>query len=369
MAIRNRIDLASAPARLAGWCARLWNLPDARVTDAQVPRESGISAETLMFRLSWADHGVERSRELVARVQPSTGGIWEHPDLGPEFELMRALRSATDVPVPDVLALERDPSILGAPFLLMERVAGRVPRDDPPFTTSGWVLALTPAEQARLHDNGLRTLAAIHAVAPTAVGLQARAAAGSEALLDAALAHWRRFYAFASNGRSHRVFDAAFEWLDAHRPREPEPTVISWGDARPGNLIFADDLSVAAVIDWELAALGSPELDLGWWVFIMRHHTEGIGAPMPAGFPGAEDTIRRYEAASGHQVRHFDFYYVFAGLRIALAFLRGGHLMIEAGLLPPDAPMPTSNPASHLLAQALGLPPPGAAVQSYIGKR
>ena len=61
--------------------------------------------------------------------------------------------------------------------------------------------------------------------------------------------------------------------------------MLSWGDARIGNMMFGDDLAVNGVLDWEMVGLGSPDIELGWWLFILRHHTEGIGAPLPPGFP------------------------------------------------------------------------------------
>ena len=57
---------------------------------------------------------------------------------------MRALHDRTDVPAPNVLFSEPEPSVLGGPFLVMERIDGRVPPDDPPYTISGWLLELAP---------------------------------------------------------------------------------------------------------------------------------------------------------------------------------------------------------------------------------
>ena len=75
---------------------------------------------------------------------------------------------------------------------------------------------------------------------------------------------------------------------------EPERIAASWGDARLGDIMYDQDLSVAGLLDWELASLSSPEADLGWWLFLLRHHTEGIGKPLPTGFPDATTTIARW---------------------------------------------------------------------------
>jgi aminoglycoside phosphotransferase (APT) family kinase protein len=118
-----------------------------------------------------------------------------------------------------------------------------------------------------------------------------------------------------------------------------------------------------------MAALASPELDLGWWAFLMRYHTDGIGASRPRGFPDVTATIARYEELSGHRVAHLRFHEVFAGLRLSIIMHRAGNLMIGAGLLPPDAPMKFNNPASTLLAELLELSAPEGTVQSFVGNR
>jgi aminoglycoside phosphotransferase (APT) family kinase protein len=110
-------------------------------------------------------------------------------------------------------------------------------------------------------------------------------------------------------------------------------------------------------------------LDLGWWLFGLRFHTEGIGVALPPGYPSRLEAIERYEALTGHPVRHIDYYEGFAALRLSIASNRAGRMMIEAGLLPPDSSMPTNNPASHLLARMLDLPAPTGTTVSYIGNR
>lgn len=145
--------------------------------------------------------------------------------------------------------------------------------------------------------------------------------------------------------------------------------MLNWGDARVGNLIFDADLAVAAVLDWEMVALANRELELGWWLFLIRHHTEGIGLPLPEGIPDAAATIARYEELTGHRVRDIEYYEVFAGTRLAILMVRAAHMMIAAGLLPPEATMALNNPASQLVAKLLGLPAPRGEAVSFIGNR
>ena len=100
-----------------------------------------------------------------------------------------------------------------------------------------------------------------------------------------------------------------------------------------------------------------------------RHHTEGVGLPLPEGIPDRGETIDYYERATGHTLRDLDYYEVLAGSRLAILMVRAAHMMIGAGLLPPDSPMAQSNPASQLVAKLLDLPAPTGTTTSFIGNR
>ena len=66
---------------------------------------------------------------------------------------------------------------------------------------------------------------------------------------------------------------------------------VVWGDARVGNMCFADDLSVAALFDWEGATTGPPGIDLGWWLMFDRYLCEAQRSQRLDGIPGREQTI------------------------------------------------------------------------------
>uniref|UniRef100_UPI00202888D2 phosphotransferase n=1 Tax=Caballeronia sp. ATUFL_F1_KS39 TaxID=2921766 RepID=UPI00202888D2 len=83
--------------------------------------------------------------------------------------------------------------------------------------------------------------------------------------------YYRRYLAWASDGKPQPTVDAGLAWLLANQPQD-EPVGLSWGDARVGNMIFSDARCVA-VLDWEMVALGNPEQDLGWWLFLDWHHS------------------------------------------------------------------------------------------------
>jgi aminoglycoside phosphotransferase (APT) family kinase protein len=367
MALRNTIDTTEAARRLTGWLGRrMPGASDVRVSDVTVPAASGLSTETVLFRADWTEDGAARGRGMVARVQPDAPGVFRHYDLAKEARVMRALAGL--VAVPEVLFTEDDPAVLGAPFLVMARVDGRIASDDPPFTAAGWVLELSGEERARLWDDSLRTLAGIHSADWRGLGLDFLDTAERGAGLAAQLALWERTFTWAAEGEPNPTIESALEWLRGHPPEE-SGRVLNWGDARVGNLIVGPDLAVAAVLDWEMVTLGSRELDLGWWLFLMRHHTEGIGLPLPSGVPTHEQTVARYRELTGHEVRDIHYWEVFAGTRLAIIMVRAAHMMISAGLLPPDATMAVSNPAVQLVAGLLDLPEHAGERVSFIGNR
>jgi aminoglycoside phosphotransferase (APT) family kinase protein len=331
-----------------------------------------MSTETMRFRATWSRGGAPGGADYVAKIAPQGPGVFPRYDLVTEQWVMQALSVHSAAPVPPTPWVETDERVLGAPFLVMERLPGRVLRDDPPYTAKGWVLDLTPEERGLMYDNGLVALTQLHATDPHALGLDFldRPELGATPL-EQQIAAWRAHYQWAAEGESNPTLEAGFDWIDANLPGE-EPTVLNWGSARLGNLLFADDLSVAGVLDWKLVGLGSPEMDLGWWLFIQRHHTEGMGLPLPAGIPDHAATIARYTELTGHQVRYAEFYETFAALRLSILVHRMANLMQTKparGAIPSASAMKFSNPASHLLARFIGAPAPTGTVQSVIGNR
>ena len=122
------------------------------------------------------------------------------------------------------------------------------------------------------------------------------------------------------------MIESTWQWLVEHRPAEDGDVVISWGDSRIGNIIW-DDFRCAAVVDWEMASLAQPELDLGWWLYFDRQFSEGLGVPRPAGFGSHEDTIARYSELMGRPMRDIFYYEIFSGFRFAVVMYRLSELV------------------------------------------
>ncbi len=371
MALANTRDPQESAAQLTSWLAtKLDGATDVVVSDVETPQASGLSNETLLFTASWTEDGQPRSGRYVARVAPQGPAVFPSYDLVTEQRVMHALAEQTAAPVPSAPWVETDTSVLGAQFLVMERLDGRIAADDPPYTAAGWVLELTPEQRAQMCDNALAALVEVHKADVGALGLDFLDKPERGATpLDQELTYWRDTYAWAAEGEVNPTIEAGFAWIEEHRPEDDGETVLVWGDARLGNMLVADDLTINGILDWEMVTLGTRELDLAWWLFMVRHHTEGIGMELPEGCPTREQTIARYEELSGHTVSDIDFYEALAALRLSILMHRAGNLMIAGGMLPPDAPMKFNNPASQLLAKLIGAEAPTGAAQSFIGNR
>lgn len=367
MAIINHIEFADAAPALTRWLnERLSDAEDVRVFNLTLP-DNGLSSETILFDATWLERGHQRRQRLAARIQPSGEAVLYSYNLANEARAMTALADHTKVPTPKIVGVETNPDVLGTPFLVMQCVEGRTPSDTPPFPVTGWVLDLPPAQQTLMHENALAALAELHGADWRRLGLDvlARPELGSDPL-EQVLTYWQRAFEWGTEGQTNPVIEGAFDWVNTNRPNDIEPVVLSWGDSRIGNMIFAPDLSVAAVLDFDLATLASPELDLGWWLFVNRHHSEGFGVPLPPGIHDRAATIARYEELSGHSVRYDHFYEVLGALRFATLMVRAGHLMIKLGTLPSNHPMALNNPATQWLAATLDLPAPAGTTTTFL---
>ncbi len=267
MALANTRDPEKSAIQLRDWLStRLPGATDVQVTDVNIPQASGMSNETLMFDASWTDEAGSHSRQYVARVAPQGPGVFPRYDLVTEQRVLHALSENTDAPVPATPWVETDTDVLGAHFLVMERLSGRIAADDPPFTAAGWVLdELSPAQRATMCDNALIALTKVHAADHKALGLDVldRPELGPTPL-DQQVADWRATYAWAAEGEINPTIEAGFAWVEGQQARCRAVPCSTGATPAWSNLLITDELTVAGILDWEMVTLGSPEQDLGW---------------------------------------------------------------------------------------------------------
>jgi aminoglycoside phosphotransferase (APT) family kinase protein len=318
---------------------------------------AGQSSDTVLFRASWVTHGTRRSRRLVLRRE-RTEGLFMRPDVVREGMVIQALEADSDVPVPHVVGCEADPAVLGVRFFVMDHVQGRVPVAKPSIHATGWLTTLSAKERRKLWDSAMEVLVAVHSVNWRRTH---RFLADGEGL-DPAAAHLDRvitWYRWTTRGRPFPITDAAVDELLARRDElTAGAPVLVWGDARPGNLVFDESQRCVAALDWELATVGPPEIDLAHWLIFDDFATSAAGVERLPGWPDRDTTVARYEALSGRRMSDLGVFELLEELVVATTLIRQADIRVQQGLLPPDTRMGHANTVTQMIARRLGLPIP-----------
>jgi aminoglycoside phosphotransferase (APT) family kinase protein len=262
----------------------------------------GASREIWSFDAAMSDGATTTRRSMVLRRDPGAHKI--DTSRRHEFLVMRAAFEE-GVPVPEVLWLCEDPSVLGASFFIMEKVEGetiarRLLRDD----ANAKARAVMPAQLAAI-------LAKIHRIDAPRHQLDFLADPGDRPAATEVTRYEETFRRLALE--PHPAFELALRWLHAHIPKTARTTLVH-GDYRIGNVIFAPD-GVRAILDWELAHLGDPMEDVGW--MCVRAWRFGNDS-MPVGGLGTREAFfEAYERAGGMPVdpESARFWELFGNLR------------------------------------------------------
>jgi aminoglycoside phosphotransferase (APT) family kinase protein len=263
----------------------------------------------------------------VAQLLPSAHAVER------EYAVMRGL-AGTAVPVPRMLCLCEDETVIGRAFYLMEYMEGRVLWD--PLLPD-----MTVPERAAIYNESNRVIAALHSVDVAKQGLSSYGKPGN--YFERQVGRWSRQY-LASITQPISEMDRLMAWLPQHIPamaRDEKMVSIVHGDFRLDNLMFAQHApQVIAVLDWELSTLGHPLADFSYHCMAWNIPTgifRGMGGVDLAalGIPTQEDYIRQYCERSGlarpEQLQQdWNFYMAYNLFRIA-AILQGIAKRVEAG--------------------------------------
>jgi aminoglycoside phosphotransferase (APT) family kinase protein len=266
--------------------------------------------------------------ELILRRPPSGAILATAHDMKREVRVQRAL-AGTAVPVPAIVA-DDDGDLLGVPCYVMSRVPGLVIRDRLPtgFATS-------QAERQALGYALADCLAELHAVDPAAVGLAGFGRPNG--FVERQVRRWRAQWEASSDGPVPAV-DQLADRLAARIPASPAAT-IAHGDYRLDNCIIdsRDPGRVAAVLDWELSALGDPLTDLGLFLFYWESGPTVAPTLVPSiprlpGFPGSAGLAQRWADRTGLPLDDLDWYRAFAHFKFAV-ITQGIKARVTAGVM------------------------------------
>lgn len=263
---------------------------------------AGASNETVALDLRVTCDGVATTLPLVLRPQRQDGILAPY-DVERQFRVMREL-SSTAVPVPAVLWFERSDEVFGAPFFFMERVAG----DTLPLFWYGRSERLLAAAGA---------LAAIHAVDWRSAGLnlllpQNATTDGTQSLPSPATCELTMWRARADGLRIGRapLLIALGDYLEKNEPADARHA-LTHGDPNPGNYLFRGN-EVVSVLDWELAAIGDPRSDFGFYAALLAAFG---GMPGEAGASLLSDA---YVEVTGTPLHNLEYYEAFGLYRMAV---------------------------------------------------
>ncbi len=315
-------------------------LPDgsgARIVELTSPESNGMSSETLLVEAVWAEDGVEGTHRLVARVEPPATDypVFTTYDLDMQFRVMRLVSEHTDVPVPTTHWFEPDPSVLGGAFFVMDRVDGLVPPDVLPYTFGdNWVFDGTEEARRTLQESAVRAVAGIHSITPVDHDLSflQQEQPGTTAL-ERSLNHWKDYLEWVVGDRRSPLLDDCFAWLTENLPTDTLADALSWGDGRIGNMMFRDN-EVVAVLDWEMASVAPPEVDLGWMCYL---HLFFQDLAVDLGVAGLPDMFRpvdvraAYAAASGREPGDLTWHIAYAAMRHGVIMRRVTERSIHFG--------------------------------------
>lgn len=254
---------------------------------------------------------------LVLRRPPLRAVRPTAHDMAREYRVLTAL-AGTAVPVPRTVHLCTDPDVLGAPFYLMERVAGVVIRGSLP---PGYADA--PADRAAMADALIDVLAELHAVQPDAVGL---ADFGRpDGYLNRQIRRWLGEWE-ALRDQERPELDRLAADLAGAVPTAPSGPVVH-GDYKLDNVALDPTRPdrLVAVFDWEMSTLGDPLADLGLLVVYWNRSADDPTAvptvtALP-GFPSRRELVDRYVRRTGRDVAALPWYVAFGFFKLAVVIV------------------------------------------------
>jgi aminoglycoside phosphotransferase (APT) family kinase protein len=257
-------------------------------------------------------------RRFVVRRPPLAHVLPTAHDMAREYRVLEALQD-TGIPVPRVIALCDDDSVIGARFYVMEWIDGHVVRDELPMEFPD-----TREARRAMSSALIETLLQVHAIDPDAIGL------GDFGHPDGFLARqvrrwWEQWE--ASKTRKLPSIEVLRRRLDETVPAPSAPGIVH-GDYRLDNVMYApaDPSRIVAVIDWEMCTIGDPLCDVGllcvYWADdeseAAARTLHGRAITVEDGFYRRADILRDYAAGTQRDLASLDWYVALGAYKLAI---------------------------------------------------
>jgi aminoglycoside phosphotransferase (APT) family kinase protein len=247
----------------------------------------------------------------VLRRPPQGLKIAKAHDMIREFRVLQALEKAGYTKMPHPISCCEDESVIGAPFFIMEKVEGMIIRNRPPVEASSSFFQ-------SLSQSALDVLIELHSLELSASGLGALGKPEGYALRQ--VQGWAERFQKAKTSELPQI-EKAFEWLLASLPATSDVAFIH-NDFKYDNLVISTSGEVQAVLDWEMATVGDPLMDLGTTLAYWAEAEDEDILKMfnlsyvPGNFTRRE-LVDYYASRTGRDLSDFGFYYVFGLCKVA----------------------------------------------------
>lgn len=275
-------------------------------------RQFAGGASNLTYLVRYPD------RDLILRRPPFGHKAKSAHDMPREAKIMTALKPVYPY-VPTVVAACDDPAVMEADFYVMERINGIIPRQDLPEG-----LNLSVEDTRKLCLNVIDRMIELHQVDYQAAGLDSLGK--GEGYVRRQIEGWIDRYRKAKT-EDVGDFEAVMTWLKDKMPANDVATCLIHNDFRFDNVVLnpANPFEVIGVLDWEMATLGDPLMDLGntlaYWVQADDDALFQQVRRQPTHLPGMltrQEVIEYYGSKTGYRVDNFDFYALYGLFRLAV---------------------------------------------------
>lgn len=272
-------------------------------------RQFGSGAANLTYLLRFGD-----AHEYVCRRPPLGPIAPSAHDMGREYKVLSVLHQTFD-PAPRARLFSDDQSIIGAPFIIMERCRGTVVRHVMPAHYDRF-----PAAPRQMSLALVDALAEFHAVDYAALGLENLGR--PQGFIQRQVEGWHRRWQQAKLNDDPKVAEI-YRWLAEHLPAAADSTLVH-NDYKLDNTMFAADnpAKLVAILDWDMCTLGDPLSDLGtlltyWTQADDPPHVKRVASmPADAAFLTRRQLIERYAQKSGRDLSSIRFYHVLGIYRL-----------------------------------------------------
>ena len=255
-------------------------------------------------------------KEYVLR-KPPIGAIKRGHDMSREFKVQSAVQKEFSK-VPKMFAYTDDAAVLGSEFYIMEKVEGiilnfkeakkrDIPANDYKSIANAWLDTFTELHQLDYDAIGLTNLGK------------------PEGYVERQVTNWGKQYLKAAT-KDVPSAEKVIQWMQENQPKNYQHCLIH-NDYKYDNVVFKDNSwkEITAVLDWEMATLGDPLMDLGtslgYWTLASDHDFIKQGIPSPTIFEGnpmRSEIVASYAKKSGRDIHNMVFYYAFGLFKIAV---------------------------------------------------